>query len=70
MCRRMLSVSWGRNSGSKIYRDGKVISDNPKPRNVKLEKDDIVRQAASDTLGKVLYELSNQMKNSYSRSDA
>ena len=34
------------------------------------ESADMVRQAASDTLGKVLYELSNQMKNSYSRSDA
>lgn len=34
------------------------------------ETADMVRQAASDTLGKVLYELSNQMKNSYSRSDA
>ena len=33
------------------------------------ETADMVRQAASDTLGKVLYELSNQMKNSYSRSD-
>lgn len=34
------------------------------------ETADMVRQVASDTLGKVLYELSNQMKNSYSRSDA
>lgn len=34
------------------------------------ETADMVRQAASDTLGKVLYELSNQMKYSYSRSDA
>ena len=34
------------------------------------ETADMVRQAASDTLGKVLYELSNQMKNAYSRSDA
>ena len=34
------------------------------------ETADMVRQAASETLGKVLYELSNQMKNSYSRSDA
>lgn len=34
------------------------------------EMADMVRQAASNTLGKVLYELSNQMKNSYSRSDA
>lgn len=34
------------------------------------ETANMVRQAASDTLGKVLYELSNQMKNSYSRSDA
>lgn len=34
------------------------------------ETADMVRQAASDTLGKVLYELSNQMKNLYSRSDA
>lgn len=34
------------------------------------ETADMVKQAASDTLGKVLYELSNQMKNSYSRSDA
>ena len=34
------------------------------------ETADMVRQAASDTLVNVLYELSNQMKNSYSRSDA
>ncbi len=34
------------------------------------ETADMVRQAASNTLEKVLYELSNQMKNSYSRSDA
>lgn len=34
------------------------------------ETADMVRHEASDTLGKVLYELSNQMKNSYSRSDA
>ena len=31
---------------------------------------DMVKCEASATLGKVLYELSNQMKNSYSRSDA
>ena len=31
---------------------------------------DMAMHAASDTLGKVLFELSNQMKNSYSRSDA
>ena len=31
---------------------------------------DMLKKEASDTLGKVLYELSNQMKNSYSRSDA
>ena len=34
------------------------------------EMADMAMQAAGDTLGKVLYELSNQMKNSYSRSDA
>lgn len=34
------------------------------------EMADMAMYAASDTLGKVLYELSNQMKNSYSRSDA
>ena len=34
------------------------------------EMADMAMHAASDTLGKVLYELSNQMKNSYSRSDA
>lgn len=34
------------------------------------EMADMVKKAASDTLGKVLYELSNMMKNSYSRSDA
>ena len=34
------------------------------------EMADMTMHAASDTLGKVLYELSNQMKNSYSRSDA
>ena len=31
---------------------------------------DMVKKEASDTLGKVLYELSSQMKNAYSRSDA
>ena len=31
---------------------------------------DMVRREANATLGRVLYELSNQMKNSYSRSDA
>ena len=31
---------------------------------------DMVKKEASDTLNKVLYELSNQMKNAYSRSDA
>ena len=31
---------------------------------------DMVKKEASDTLDKVLYELSNQMKNAYSRSDA
>ena len=30
---------------------------------------DALKEAAADTLDKVLYELSNQMKNSYSRSD-
>ena len=34
------------------------------------EMADMVRKAAAETLGKVLYELSNQMKNAYSRSDA
>lgn len=34
------------------------------------EMADMAMHVASDTLGKVLYELSNQMKNSYSRSDA
>lgn len=31
---------------------------------------DMVKKEASDALNKVLYELSNQMKNAYSRSDA
>ena len=31
---------------------------------------DMLKKEASDTLNKVLYELSNQMKNAYSRSDA
>ena len=31
---------------------------------------DMLKKEASDTLDKVLYELSNQMKNAYSRSDA
>ena len=31
---------------------------------------DMLKAATLDTLDKVLYELSNQMKNSYSRSDA
>ena len=30
----------------------------------------MIQEKASDTLGKVLFELSNQMKNAYSRSDA
>ena len=30
----------------------------------------MVKKETSDTLSKVLYELSNQMKNSYARSDA
>ncbi|MFR5029031.1 MAG: hypothetical protein ACLTDF_09920 [Coprococcus sp.] len=34
------------------------------------ETTDMVRREANATLGRVLYELSNQMKNSYSRSDA
>ncbi len=34
------------------------------------ETADMVRHEANATLGRVLYELSNQMKNSYSRSDA
>ena len=33
------------------------------------EMADALKEAAADTLDKVLYELSNQMKNSYSRSD-
>lgn len=31
---------------------------------------DMAKKAALDTLDKVLYELSNQMKNGYARSDA
>ena len=31
---------------------------------------DMLKKATADTLGKVLYELSNEMKNAYSRSDA
>ena len=31
---------------------------------------DMLKEATADTLDKVLYELSNLMKNSYSRSDA
>ena len=31
---------------------------------------DMLKEATLDTLDKVLYELSNQMKNAYSRSDA
>ena len=30
----------------------------------------MIQEKASDTLDKVLFELSNQMKNAYSRSDA
>ena len=41
----------GGNSSIKIYRAGKVISDNPKPRNVKLEKDDIVEMVTSGAGG-------------------
>ena len=36
----------------------------------KLAVADMLKAATSDTLGKVLYELSNEMKNAYSRSDA
>ena len=31
---------------------------------------EMVKKAAADTLNKVLFELSSQMKNAYSRSDA
>mgnify|MGYP000845895153 FL=1 len=41
----------GGNASIKIYRDGKVISDNPKPRNVKLEKDDIVEMITAGAGG-------------------
>ena len=34
------------------------------------EMADILRKETGNTLSKVLYELSNQMKNSYARSDA
>ena len=35
-----------------------------------IDTSDNALQKASDTLDKVLFELSNQMKNAYSRSDA
>ena len=41
----------GGNSSIKIYRAGKVISDNPKPRNVKLKKDDIVEMVTAGAGG-------------------
>ncbi|MDD6043989.1 MAG: hydantoinase B/oxoprolinase family protein [Eubacteriaceae bacterium] len=41
----------GGNSSIKIYRAGKVISDSPKPRNVKLEKDDIVEMVTAGAGG-------------------
>lgn len=49
-------------------------TDSKKRMTLKKEANEAVaemaRKAAQDTLNKVLYELSNEMKNAYSRSDA
>ena len=49
-------------------------SDEQKRRQLRTEANqkiaDMLKEETSDTLDKVLYELSNQMKNGYSRSDA
>ena len=45
-------------------------SDIAKRMQIKREANREIAKETSDTLSKVLYELSNQMKNSYARSDA
>ena len=41
----------GGNASIKVYRDGEVILDNPKPRNVQLQKDDIVEMITAGAGG-------------------
>ncbi len=41
----------GGTSSLRIYRDGRVISDNPKPRNVRLQTDDIVEMMTAGAGG-------------------
>ena len=57
-----------------IYRYDDIMNEQPLGEKLRQqanqETTDMVRREANATLGRVLYELSNQMKNSYSRSDA
>jgi N-methylhydantoinase B len=55
---RSVSRPWGLNGGQeggnasiKVYRNGEVISDNPKPRNIQLQKDDIVEMITAGAGG-------------------
>ncbi|MBR5489121.1 MAG: hydantoinase B/oxoprolinase family protein, partial [Firmicutes bacterium] len=41
----------GGNASIKVYRNGEVILDNPKPRNVLLQKDDIVEMITAGAGG-------------------
>ena len=41
----------GGTAAVRIYRDGQIISDNPKPRNVKLQADDIVEMVTAGAGG-------------------
>ena len=52
---------------SQLTDDEKRLALKTKPNQ---EIADMLKEATQDTLDKVLYELSNQMKNAYSRSDA
>ena len=56
-----------------IYRYDDIMNEQPLGEKLRQqanqETTDMVRREANATLGRVLYELSNQMKNSYSRSD-
>ena len=57
-----------------IYRYDDIMNEQPLGEKLRQqanqETTDMVRREANATLGRVLYELSNQVKNSYSRSDA
>ena len=55
---RSVSRPWGLEGGQeggnasiKIYRDGKLISDNPKPRNVALKTGDIIEMVTAGAGG-------------------